>query len=76
MNTLNSIQQYRLTVKALTLTIGKKKSTTHPSEVFCFLPTRGKHICKAAESQPANQSYAKELTLAHSKLDPFQHAVS
>ncbi len=77
MKTLSTLQQYRLTLIPLTVSTnqkGKRENKASPTEVFCFLPTHGKHICKAAQSRPASQSFAKELPLAHSTSDLFQYA--
>jgi len=39
----------------------KGKRPTRRRFLFDFLPTHSKHICKAAQSRPADQSFAKEL---------------
>ena len=74
MTTLSILQQYQLTLTPLTVSTDqkdKRENKASPLEVFCFLPPHGKHICKATQCQLASQSFAKELTLALSKLDPF-----
>lgn len=74
MTTFDTSQIDRLTWTPLTISTDRREKKANPSEVFCFLPAHGKHICKAAQSQPASQSFAKELTLAHSTTDLFQYA--
>lgn len=75
MITLDTLQHDRLTWTPLTVSTDQKdmrENKANPSEVFCFLPPHGKHICKAAQSQPVSQSFAKELPLAHAQRINFE----
>jgi len=73
--TLNTLQFDLLTWTPLAITTDwkdEREKKANPSEVFCFLPPHGKHICKVAQSQPVSQSFAKELTLALAQKNNFK----
>lgn len=63
MNTLNLIQQYGLIVKALTLTIDKKKSTPTLRRFFVFCQRTVSTFAKPLKANPQTKALQKSLLL-------------
>jgi len=71
MNTFNLIQQYGLTVKALTLTIDKKKSTPTLRRFFVFCQHTVSTFAKPLKANPQTKAMQKSLLFPpHKELKP------